>query len=32
MTSGAFASMAERLADAQRELAVLRMQVTPRTG
>ena len=32
MTSGAFASMAEQLDDAQRELAVLRTQVTPRTG
>ena len=32
MTSGAFASMAEQLEDAQRELAVLRAQVTSGTG
>jgi hypothetical protein len=32
MTSGAFAGMAEQLEDAQRELAVLRAQVTPPAG
>ncbi len=32
MTSGAFASMAEQLEDAQRELAALRAQVTADTG
>ena len=32
MTSGAFASMAERLEDAQRELAQLRAQVAPDAG
>ena len=32
MTSGAFASMAEQLEAAQRELAVLRARVTPDTG
>ena len=32
MTSGAFASMAEQLEDAQRELAVLRARVSPDTG
>ena len=32
MTSGAFTSMAEQLDDAQRELTVLRAQVTRRTG
>ncbi len=32
MTSGAFASMAEQLEDAQRELAALRAQVTPHTA
>ena len=32
MTSGAFAGMAEQLEEAQRELAVLRAQVTSDTG
>ncbi len=32
MTSGAFASMAEQLEDAQRELAALRARVAPDTG
>lgn len=32
MTSGAFASMAEQLEDAQRELAALRARVTSATG
>jgi hypothetical protein len=32
MTSGAFTSLSEQLEDAQRELAVLRTQVTPDTG